>query len=190
MSGKKMNWAVFLDRDGTVNEEVEYLGEPERLALIPGAAEGIRLLNKARIPVILVTNQSAIGRGFFPESRLASIHRELSRQLDEQGAFLDAIHYCPHHPDDGCACRKPNPGMLEQAARELGKNLAASFIVGDTLTDLEAGRRVGCRAVLVLTGHGARERESLKDAGFEPDRISADLLDAVQWILAEADVPV
>ena len=180
-----MRWAAFLDRDGTINEEVEYLSDPEALRLLPSAAEGIRLLNEARVPVILVTNQAGVGRGYFPEARVREIHQELASRLAAHGAHLDAIYYCPHHPHDGCACRKPNPGMLVRAAEEHGIDLRASFIVGDKVSDLDAGRRAGCGTVLVLTGYGPEVREALKGCELQPDYVAEELLKAVKWMLAQ-----
>ncbi|MGQ9493195.1 MAG: D-glycero-beta-D-manno-heptose 1,7-bisphosphate 7-phosphatase [Anaerolineae bacterium] len=180
-----MNWAVFLDRDGTINEETQYLDDPAHLRLIPGAAPAIRLLNQAGVPVILVTNQAGVGRGYFPESAVRAIHRELARQLAAQGAHLDAIYYCPHRPEEGCDCRKPNPGMLLQAAKEHGLDLTRSFVVGDKVSDLEAGWRVGCRMVLVLTGYGSEHQRAFAHLNFKPDYVAPDLLEAVQWILIQ-----
>jgi D-glycero-D-manno-heptose 1,7-bisphosphate phosphatase len=181
-----MKWAVFLDRDGTINEEVEYLHNPEELRLIPDAAEAIHLLNQAKAPAILVTNQAGIGRGYYSEVAMQATHRELASRLAAGGAYLDAIYHCPHRPDEECDCRKPMPGMLKRAAEEHGIDLQRSFVVGDKVSDLEAGRRAGCRTVLVLTGYGPEEREALKSLDFQPDHIGVDLLDAVRWILAQA----
>jgi len=180
-----MKWAVFLDRDGTINEEVGYLSEPEELHLIPGAAEAIRLLNRAGVLAIVVTNQSGVGRGYFSEARVKAIHEQLAMQLAAYGAHLDAIYYCPHHPDKGCDCRKPKPGMLKRAAEEHSIALDRSFAVGDKVSDLEAGRRAGCRTVLVLTGYGMEARKAFKHSDFQPDYIARDLLGAVRWILAQ-----
>lgn len=180
-----MRWAVFLDRDGTINDEVEYLDCPEGLRLIPGAVQAIRLLNQAGIAAILVTNQAGVGRGYFPETKVREIHAQLTRQLAAYGVHLDAIYYCPHHPDDGCDCRKPKPGMLKRAAEEQGLDLGRSFTVGDKVSDLEAGHRVGCRTVLVLTGYGTEAREAFKSSDFQPDHIASDLFEAVQWILSQ-----
>lgn len=184
-----MKWAVFLDRDGTINEEAEYLDNPAKLRLLPKAAEAICLLNRAGVPVILVTNQAGVGRGYFPESAVHAIHRELARRLTRQGAHLDAIYYCPHRPDEGCECRKPNPGMLLQAAKEHSLDLTRSFVVGDKVIDMEAGWRVGCRMVLVLTGYGAEVQETFRHLAFQPDHIATDLWEAVQWILAQGGSP-
>ena len=181
-----MSSAVFLDRDGTVNEEVNYLDHPDDLRLIRGAGQAIHLLNEAGLKAILITNQSAIGRGYFPEARLGEIHRELARQLATHDARLDAIYYCPHHPDLGCACRKPQPGLLERAAEEHGLDLGRSFLVGDKASDLEAARRAGCQAVLVLSGYGAEQRAAI-EAGVPPDHIAPDLLQAARWILSQRE---
>lgn len=177
-------WAVFLDRDGTINEEVEYLNDPDDLRLLPNAAEAIRLLNQAGVLAIVVTNQAGVGRGYLTEANVRQVHDRLAKELGRHEARLDAIYYCPHLPDDRCACRKPNPGMLLQAAREHKIDLHHSVIVGDKIGDLEAGWRVGCRTVLVLTGYGAEERERLSAARLRPDFIAADLLAAVHWILS------
>ncbi|MBN1886776.1 MAG: D-glycero-beta-D-manno-heptose 1,7-bisphosphate 7-phosphatase [Thermoflexales bacterium] len=184
-----MKSAVFLDRDGTVNEEVDHLSDPAGLRLIPGAAEAIRLLNEAGLPAILITNQAGVGRGLFSEEVVDAIHQELARQLAAHGARLDAIYYCPHHPDAGCACRKPQPGMLVQAAREHGLDLGRSFVAGDKLSDLAAGRRVGCQTVLVLTGYGRREQAALEDSGWQPDCVAGDLIEAVKWMLGQVMAP-
>jgi D-glycero-D-manno-heptose 1,7-bisphosphate phosphatase len=180
-----MKWAVFLDRDGTINEEVEYLGDPQDLRLIPGAAEAIRLLNQAGVPAIVVTNQAGVGRGYFSKARVEAIHQQLAKQLAAHGVRLDAIYYCPHHPDEGCECRKPNPGMLNRAAQEHGVDLSRSFAIGDKVSDLEAGRRARCRTVLVLTGYGAEAQGALEHSDFQPDFTARDLLEAVRWILAQ-----
>jgi len=178
--------AVFLDRDGTINEETQYLCDPRSLRLIPGAAEAVRRLNQSGAPVIVVTNQAGVGRGYYSESRVAEVHAELARALAAQGAHLDAIYYCPHHPDEGCTCRKPEPGMLLRAAEEWEIDLARSYMVGDKLSDLQAGQRAGCRSVLVLTGYGAQALPTLgSEGGRPPDHVACDLADAVTWILAQ-----
>ena len=180
-----MRGAVFLDRDGTINEEVHYLDDPDRLNLIPGAAEAIRLLNEADILTIVVSNQAGVGRGYFSATTVEAIHEQLAKQLFGHGAHVDAIYYCVHHPNEGCDCRKPKTGMLKQAAREHSIDTHLSFAVGDKVSDLEAGRQVGCQTVLVLTGHGEKARESLQATYFRPDYVSLDLRDAVKWIMAQ-----
>jgi D-glycero-D-manno-heptose 1,7-bisphosphate phosphatase len=180
-----MRGAVFLDRDGTINEEVHYLDDPDRLYLIPGAAEAIRLLNEADILTIVVSNQAGVGRGYFSATTVEAIHEQLAKQLFWHGAHVDATYYCVHHPNEGCDCRKPKTGMLKQAAREHSIDTHLSFMVGDKVSDLEAGRQVGCQTVLVLTGHGEKAREACKDSYFRPDYVSIDLRDAVKWIMAQ-----
>jgi histidinol-phosphate phosphatase family protein len=182
-----MKGAVFLDRDGTINEEVDYLDDPDRLYLIPGAAEAIRLLNEAGIRVIVVSNQSGVGRGYFSAATVETIHQRLAMQLAEHNARYDAIYFCPHHPTQGCECRKPKSGMLLQAAREHGIDTQRAFMVGDKISDLCAGRRVGCRTVLVLTGYGEQARKLCNNSDFKPDYISPNLYDTVQHVLTEED---
>ena len=183
-----MRWAVFLDRDGTVNEEVHYLHQAEQLRLLPGAAEAIRLLNESGIPVFLVTNQAGIGRGYYDEPAMRAVHSALEDELAAHGAHLDAIYHCPHHPDAGCACRKPNPGLLIQAAEEHDIDLEHSFVIGDKASDLEAGVRVGCLPVLVRTGYGATEEPESRDRGVRPQYVGHDLLDAARWVLGRSRV--
>jgi len=183
--------AVFLDRDGTINEEVSYLDDPDRLRLIPGAADAIRLLNEAGILAIVVSNQAGIGRGYFSAATVEAIHGRLAEQLAAQGARLDGVYYCPHHPSEGCDCRKPKAGMLVRAAREHGIDVRRAFVVGDKASDLEAGQRVGCRTVLVLTGYGEQARESFNKAtldmtSFQPDHVSKDLRGVVEWVLEQS----
>jgi histidinol-phosphate phosphatase family protein len=145
---------VALDRDGTINVERHYLADPAALELLPGAAAAIRILRGLGLPVVVVTNQSGIGRGYFPAETSAAIHVRLAQLLAEAGASLDGIYVCPHRPEEGCACRKPASGLLEQAARDHGAELGRSFVIGDKSCDIEAGKRVGATTLLVRTGHG------------------------------------
>jgi len=154
--------AVFLDRDGTINEEREYLHRVEDFAFIPGAPEAIRDLRRAGFLVIVVTNQSGIGRGYYDEAALARLHAHMDKELALVGAAVDAYYYCPHHPRHGvgdyrreCDCRKPLPGMLLSAAREWHVDLGASYVVGDKMVDVEVALAAGCRPILVRTGYGA-----------------------------------
>jgi D-glycero-D-manno-heptose 1,7-bisphosphate phosphatase len=183
--------AVFIDRDGTLTEEVGYVNHPTRLRLLPRSAEAIRRLNTARVAAVVVTNQAGIARGYFTADVLAAVNAALVRQLDAAGARLDGLYVCPHHPSEGeppwradCACRKPKPGLLEQAAVDLDLDLSASTMVGDKASDLEVAPKVGARSVLVLTGYGRGEWEYRRDRfTVEPDHVSEDLLDAVEWVL-------
>jgi D-glycero-D-manno-heptose 1,7-bisphosphate phosphatase len=184
--------AVFLDRDGVVNCEVQYLSRPDQLELIPGAAEAILHLNLLHIPVIVVTNQAGVARGYFTEEDVERVHIALAEMLCTQGAHIDRFFYCPHHPTQGidryrvnCDCRKPKPGLLYRAAEELDLELGQSAMIGDKMSDLEAGQRAGCTTVLVLTGYGCEVYERLSQQSSFPDHVCADLARAVECLLAD-----
>ncbi|HSK02606.1 MAG TPA: D-glycero-beta-D-manno-heptose 1,7-bisphosphate 7-phosphatase [Kofleriaceae bacterium] len=187
-----MRRCVFLDRDGVINEEVDYLHDPARVVLVGGAAEAIAALGRAGLAVVVVTNQAGIARGMYTERELAAVTARIAELIAGAGGRLDATYFCPHHPEAGlgdykiaCRCRKPAPGMLERAAAELGLDLAGSAIVGDKATDLEAGRAAGCAAVLVRSGYGAREEARLAAAGGPPpDAVFDSLAAAAPWLLA------
>lgn len=184
--------AVFIDRDGTLSEEVGYVNHPKRLRLLPRSAEAVRLLNEARLRAVVITNQSGVARGYFSEEVLHAVNAELVAQLKAQSAFLDGLYVCPHHPKEGqppyrvpCDCRKPKPGLLLRAAEELGLDLAASYMIGDKISDVEVGKRAGLTSILVLTGYGLGEWEYRRPQWrCPPDHVAADLFEAVQWILA------
>ncbi|MBN2331874.1 MAG: HAD family hydrolase [Deltaproteobacteria bacterium] len=185
--------AVFLDRDGTVTEEVGYVNHVDRLKLIPGAAQAIRRLNETQIPVILVTNQAGVARGYFPESLVTEVHQRLTELLAAEHAHLDAIYYCPHHPTVGsppycqpCGCRKPDTGMVEQAIEDLNLHHRHFFVVGDKYSDIRMATRIGARGIFVLTGYGKGEYEMFSPSWkVQPDHIAADLLQATEWILQQ-----
>ncbi len=186
-----MKLAVFLDRDGVINEEVNYLSEPEQLRLIPGAAEAIARLNQAGLPVIVVTNQAGVARGLYPEAQIEVVHAALSHRLAPAGAHIDRYYYCPHHPSEGlppyrveCNCRKPKPGLLLQAAQDFDLELRRCFVIGDNRSDIALSQSAGCRTVLVLTGHGARVWREWQDE-FQPDQVAPDLSAAATWILQQ-----
>jgi D-glycero-D-manno-heptose 1,7-bisphosphate phosphatase len=181
--------AVFLDRDGTLSEERGYIDRMALLELFPWTADAIRLLNRAGFAVVVVTNQSAIGRGIIDEPFLHAVHCEIDRRLERAGAHIDRYYFCPHIHDARlpeyrvpCRCRKPGPGMIEQAAADLGLDTAGSFMVGDRLIDVSCGHAAGARSVLVRTGRGAHEVEALPGLS-EPDAILNNLMEAVGWIL-------
>ncbi len=174
--------AVFLDRDGTVNEDVGYIGSPERLTLIDGACEAIKRLNRAGIKVIVVSNQSGVGRGYFSEDELLRVNTRLRELLDSGGARLDGIYYCPHRPEDGCRCRKPDTALIEMAVSNHGVDPEVSYVVGDKASDVELARRVRARAILVETGHGKKE---VKMLDHPPDFVARDLSQAVGWVLKD-----
>lgn len=153
--------AVLLDRDGTINQEVGYIRELDKVQLIPGVAEAIRGLNALGVPVIVATNQSGVARGYYPESWLDQLHQRVRELLAAEDAFLDAVYYCPHLPDGSvpeysfdCDCRKPEPGLLLQAQRDFDLDLSHCFMIGDKATDVEVGQRVGAKTVLLRSGYG------------------------------------
>jgi D-glycero-D-manno-heptose 1,7-bisphosphate phosphatase len=174
---------VFFDRDGTVIQEKGYLSDPEAITLLSGASRAIRLLNHLGLRTVVVSNQSGVARGYFPASVVEEINKRICLLLRQAGASLDGMYYCPHHPDDGCACRKPEPGMLLQAAGELGIDLPHSYMAGDMHSDVETIQRVGGQGILVLTGYGREELESWH--GAQPDFVAQDLLEASYLILLQ-----
>ena len=183
--------AVFLDRDGTINEQMGYVNHLSRFQLLPGVARAIRSLNEAGLPVVVVTNQSGLARGYFPESLLEAVHAELHRLLAREGAHLDGLYVCPHHPEAkeerfrlDCDCRKPRTGLLERAAAELGLDLGRSYMVGDRWSDLRCGAAVGATTVLVLTGYGRGDAAYVGPGQtVQPDHVAEDLEAAARWIL-------
>jgi D-glycero-D-manno-heptose 1,7-bisphosphate phosphatase len=176
--------AVFLDRDGTIGEELGYVNHIDRFQIFPFAAEAIRQLNQAEIPVVVVTNQSGIARNIFPESLVHEVHKKMVSELAAGGAWIDAIYFCPHKSEDACECRKPNPGLLKQAAREHALDLAASWVVGDRYADLEMGHAAGARGILVMTGYGRGEYELHRSSWpKQPEALAENLGDAVRHIL-------
>lgn len=189
-----MNKAVFLDRDGTVNEEVGYLRDLKQLKLIPGSGAAIRRLNDAGLIVVLVTNQSGIARGFFPESLVHETHALLQQMLRSEGARLDGIYFCPHHPTEGkthytmeCDCRKPGTGLIDRAARDLDIDVKESYVVGDKWSDVELGQRAGARTVLVTSGFAQDDPGNKRPPHLaDPDFIAHTVTDAVEWILKSA----
>ena len=186
--------AVFLDRDGTITEEMGYINHLDRLQVYPWAAEAIRKLNRAERPVIVVTNQSGVARGVFTEDLLHQVHRKVVFELAAQKAKLDAIYYCPHHLNGPleayrvkCQCRKPATGMVMDAARRFQIDLASSYMVGDSYRDMQLGFNAGARTILVMTGYGRGEYEHQRHRWDRlPDRIAENLLEAVEIILGES----
>lgn len=184
MPSARKRQAVFLDRDGTIAEEVGYANHISRFDIFPYAAAAIRRLNEARIPVVVVTNQSGIARGFFPESLVTEIHEKMKTQLAAEGAHVDGIYYCPHIRDNHCRCRKPLPGMLERAAEEHGLELAGSTLVSDRYDDILMAHDVGSRGILVLSGYGRGEYEWNRSRWPRmPDHVVEDLAAAVNIVL-------
>ena len=180
----KKRRAVFLDRDGTISEEMGYVNHLSRFIIFPYAAAAIRRLNHAGLPVIVVTNQSGVARDFFPESLIDRVHHKMKAELAAAGARVDAIYYCPHIRDNNCTCRKPIPGMLDLAAREHALDLADSVLVSDRYDDISMGQSVGCHSILVLSGYGRGEYEYHRRAWpRQPDHVVENLAAAVDLIL-------
>jgi len=176
--------AVFLDRDGTVNEEMGYINHLSRFVLLPRTAEAIKRFNDAGIKVVVVTNQSGAARGYFPPSLVEEVHTHLRNLLAAQGARLDGLYTCLHGPEDGCACRKPKPGLILQAVRELNVDLSRSYVVGDRYKDIQTGANAGVKGIFVLTGYGRGEYKHFgRTWEAQPAHVAGDLLDAAEWII-------
>lgn len=178
------NKAVFIDRDGTINIDGPYLSDPDRFEMYPGVGNGIKALKENGFKIIVITNQSGIARGYFTENDLAEIHAKMKREFKKFNVELDGIYYCPHHPDDGCNCRKPKTGLFDKAIKEHDIDVKKSYMLGDKNLDVVAGRNVGTKTVLIpvpgTTGKTAIEK-SKKDSC--PDYIARDFTDAIEWIL-------
>ncbi len=189
------NKAVFLDRDGVICEDVEYMEYPSQIKLIQGVTKAIRSLNKNGFKIVIVSNQSGVARGYFTEEDVKRVNLKMINKLGDD-CRIDAIYFCPHHPEIGveryrkdCDCRKPKPGMLKSAAKDLDIDLKRSFMVGDKMDDVYAGHRAGCETILVLTGKGRDEVEYFKtdnidmEKSIKPNDIASDLFEAVSIIL-------
>lgn len=186
--------AIFLDRDGTLNVDVGYLHALEELELFPWTADALRLLRRAGFALVVVTNQSGIAQGLIAEGFVENAHDEMERRLQPVGAGLDGYYMCPHHPMGSvakfqidCQCRKPRPGMIEAAAADLGLDPRRSWVIGDKWSDVELGRAVGARSILVRTGWGA-DQERRRPAGQQVDAICDNLMEATGFILAGSGV--
>jgi D-glycero-D-manno-heptose 1,7-bisphosphate phosphatase len=183
--------AVFMDRDGTISEEVGYINHPSRYRVFRYAAEAVRLLNESGWLAILVTNQAGVARGYFTEDLIAAVHDVLKLELEHDGARLDAIYYCAHHPSVGelpyrfdCDCRKPKPGLIIRAAADFDIDLTQSWMIGDRHSDIELARNAGVHAAFVLSGYGRGEWEYQRATWkHEPDLMAEDLLEAVKRIV-------
>jgi len=189
-----MTKAVFLDRDGTINEEMGYINHVSRFKIFNYVPQAIRLLNEAGYKVIVVTNQSGVARGYFSEELVNKLHQSLIEKVKESSAEIDKIYYCPHHPTEGlrkyrldCECRKPKTGMIEKARREFNLDMSSSYLIGDRYKDIVFGKKTGLHSIIVLTGYGRGEytyqRGSWK---IRPDHISENLLEAAKYIKGRA----
>jgi len=190
----KMNKTVFLDRDGTIARDVHYCRRPEDFEILPTVPEAIKLLNENSFKVVVITNQSGIARGYFTEGTLAQIHQKMKDELAKYSAWVDAIYYCPHHPDDGCQCRKPKTALFLKAAEEHNIALKNSYMVGDQQMDIDAGKALGCKTALVTTGPqppisspkspvSSPQSVNLNPELQMPDYTARNLLEAARWIV-------
>ncbi|HEV7378082.1 MAG TPA: HAD family hydrolase [Pyrinomonadaceae bacterium] len=183
--------AVFMDRDGTISEEIGYVNHPSRYRVFPYSAEAVRMLNEAGWLAILVTNQAGVARGYFTEELISEVHKVLKQELDERGAQLDAIYYCAHHPTVGespyrfdCDCRKPKPGLIRRAAADFDIDLTQSWMIGDRYSDIELARNAEVHSAFVLSGYGRGEWEYQHATWkHEPELVAEDLLEAVRRIV-------
>jgi D-glycero-D-manno-heptose 1,7-bisphosphate phosphatase len=176
------NRAVFLDRDGTIMEDANYVGKVEQVALIPNATQALKRLQDAGYRLFIITNQSGVGRGYFTREAVESIHAHLDEQFAKAGVRLDRYYVCPHHPEDNCDCRKPKPKFLLDAAREYKLDLPRCFMIGDRTSDIQVGANAGVVSILVLTGVG---QETLAKQAAKPDHVVNDVADAAAWILRQ-----
>lgn len=190
MKLKEKRRAVFLDRDGTINEEVGYVNHLSRFKLIPSVISGLKIINNLGLLSIVITNQGGIARGFFDEKFLKKLHTKMLRLLKKSGVKIDAIYYCPHNPHGSvkryaikCKCRKPATGLVENAVNDFNISLKNSYYIGDQKRDIEFGKRLGLKTILVKTGYGRGELYFKKfNNRLKPDYIAEDLLDAARWI--------
>jgi len=185
--------AVFIDRDGTINEQLGYINHLSRFVILPGVSEAVRLLNKNDWWAIIVSNQGGVARGYYPMELVDEIHAFLKSSLKEQGATIDGIFFCPHHPagvlpeyNGECDCRKPRTGLIDKARQVFDIDMSSSYVVGDRHVDIELASRLNLKGVLVKTGYGLGEIEYIiPQKRLKPHHVAEDLLDAVKWILNE-----
>ncbi len=186
-SGQSKSPAVFIDRDGTIIHERNYLRLVKDIRIFPFAIEALALLRSAGFKLVLITNQSGIGRGYFTEKKLHQIHHSLQKQLARKKVAFDGVYYCPHHPEANCDCRKPRLGLVKQAARDLHLSLKHSFTIGDHVNDFRLGQNMGGKGIFVLTGHGHEEHKKIRSRKEElrPDAVLKNVLEAARWIIKE-----
>ena len=181
------NIVVFLDRDGTIIEDKDFIKSPDEIEFIPGSIEAIKIFKKMGYIIVVISNQSGIGRGILTEKMVKEVNDSFVQQLRERGTPVDALYFCPHHPADNCDCRKPETGMIRRAVTEHKLDLKEAVVIGDKLSDIELGRRIGATSILVLTGYGTKEREKLQYTTLKPDFVADDLLGAVNWLQDSID---
>jgi len=184
---KKLNKTIFLDRDGVINVDSPlYIKSWDEFVFIPGSLEALKILNEKKVAVILITNQSIINRGMVPQNVLKHIFLMMNSEIESSGGKITDIFYCPHTPEEGCACRKPLPGLIQKAQEKYEIDISESVMVGDNAKDILCARNAGCgTAILIKTGNGRQAAETLLQENIYPDHIADNLLGAVKWILTE-----
>lgn len=184
-----MRRAIFLDRDGVINENrADYVKSWEEYRFLPGVFSPLKRLAQSPFIIIVITNQSAINRGLVARSVVEEINRRMIGEIQAHGGRVDAVFYCPHRPDENCDCRKPKPGLLLQAAEHFGIDLSRSYLIGDALSDIAAGLAAGCYPILVLTGRGREQLPLLQAGAYNGYHVAPDLQRAVEWILAREGI--
>jgi len=179
---KSLQKVIFLDRDGTIIKEKNFIQSPQQLEFFSGSIQAIKILKNLGYKIIVVSNQSGVGRGILTEEMVKKVNHFFMRKLVEKDAPVDALYYCPHHPDQNCDCRKPETGMLKKAAQEHKLNLRDAVVIGDKISDVRLGKNIGAKTILVLTGYGKSEVSKIKEEKDKPDFVAKNLLSATRWI--------
>ena len=188
VEGAEQLKTVFIDRDGVINKDrLDYVKSWAEFEFLPGSLDALKLLTVKGFHIIVITNQSIINRGLVTRAGLQEIHKRMTVAVVDHGGRIDEIYYCPHVPEDGCNCRKPEPGLICQAQADHGLDLSKTCMIGDSFKDISCARRAGCgRAILVRTGHGKEAERLCQDAGIKADHVADDLMAAVKWLLGES----
>jgi histidinol-phosphate phosphatase family protein len=173
---------AFLDRDGTIIEERNFIESPDEIRFLPGSVQAIQMLRESGYKIVVISNQSGIGRGILTEKMVREVNDLFIRRLKEKDAPVDGLYFCPHHPDANCECRKPETGMVQKAAEELKLDLKNTVVIGDKSIDVKLGKNIGAKTILVVTGYGKSEVNKLADQNDKPDFVADTLLDAANWI--------
>jgi len=178
--------AIFLDRDGVINRDPgfgDYIKSWEEFDFLPGAIEAIKKLNKNNYEIFIISNQAGVGRGIYSQSSLDDVTKNMVREIESQGGYIRSINYCTHKPDEGCPCRKPKTGMIENATKGLDIDFKNTYFIGDTKLDIGAGKNMGCKTILLLTGKV--NPSDIKNLEYQPDFVKNSLKEAVEWVLRE-----
>ncbi len=178
---------MFLDRDGTINKNIPYIDDYSNFRFYDNTFEALKLLEKEDYKIIIITNQSGIGRGFFTENKLERLHEKMLIDLKNIGIKISGIYFCSHKPIDNCTCRKPRTELLDRACNDFGIDANKSYFIGDKISDILAGNSHGCKSILVRTGHGKSEESALDEFDFKPNKICNNILDAVNWIVCDSN---